>query len=104
MKSQQPLSASVGAALGHGPSDLGMVLAGGGARAAYQVGFLRHLAQHAPDLQIPYIHGVSAGAINAAIFAAEILALSDDVVREAVLTFRSEQSAATFELPGAPGH
>ena len=69
MKSQQPLSASVGAALGHGPSDLGMVLAGGGARAAYQVGFLRHLAQHAPDLQIPYIHGVSAGAINAAVLA-----------------------------------
>ena len=49
--------------------DLGLVMGGGGARAAYQVGFLRHVAQHSPDLQIPFIHGVSAGAINAAVLA-----------------------------------
>ncbi len=53
----------------HTDRDLGLVMGGGGARAAYQVGFLRHVAQHSPDLQIPYIHGISAGAINAAVLA-----------------------------------
>ncbi|GIT49996.1 MAG: patatin [Gemmatimonadota bacterium] len=53
----------------HGPRDLGIVMGGGGARAAYQVGFLRFLAKHFPELQIPYITGVSAGAINAALLA-----------------------------------
>ena len=53
----------------HAHSDLGVVMGGGGARAAYQVGFLRHAAKHSPDLQIPFIHGVSAGAINAAVLA-----------------------------------
>ena len=43
-----------------------MVMGGGGARAAYQVGFLRCLARRFPHLEIPYITGVSAGAINAA--------------------------------------
>ncbi|MBM4184487.1 MAG: patatin [Gemmatimonadetes bacterium] len=43
-----------------------MVMSGGGARAAYQVGFLRALARRFPELRIPYITGVSAGAINAA--------------------------------------
>ncbi len=45
---------------------LGIVLGGGGARAAYQVGFLRFLARRFPDLRIDVISGVSAGAINAA--------------------------------------
>jgi NTE family protein len=36
------------------------------ARAAYQVGFLRCLARHFPNLNIPLLTGVSAGAINAA--------------------------------------
>ncbi len=49
---------------------LGLVMGGGGARAAYQVGFLRCLARKYPDLEIPYITGVSAGAINAAHLAA----------------------------------
>lgn len=60
------LEASPDAIAGHGPRDLGLVMGGGGARAAYQVGFLRHVARHLPDLQLPYIHGISAGAINAA--------------------------------------
>jgi 5-(carboxyamino)imidazole ribonucleotide mutase len=46
----------------------------------------------------------SAGAINAALLAASILALSDEVIRERYLAFRSAQSEATFDLPGAPGH
>ena len=41
-------------------------MGGGGARAAYQVGFLRCVARLFPDLQVPYVTGVSAGAINAA--------------------------------------
>ena len=49
--------------------DLGLVMGGGGARAAYQVGFLRSLARHHPELRPPYITGVSAGAINAALLA-----------------------------------
>ena len=45
---------------------LALAVSGGGARAAYQVGFLRWLAEHYPDLEMPILTGVSAGAINAA--------------------------------------
>ena len=45
-----------------------------------------------------------AGAVNAALFATSIIALSDSAVRDRLIAFRAEQSAATFELPGAPGH
>jgi NTE family protein len=48
---------------------LGLVLSGGGARAAYQVGFLKCLSKIRPDLDIPILTGVSAGAINAAFLA-----------------------------------
>ncbi len=46
-----------------------LVLTGGGARAAYQVGLLRCLAKLAPDVRIPIITGTSAGAINAVFLA-----------------------------------
>ena len=46
------------------------MLPGGGARAAYQVGFLRWVARHIPDAHFPIVTGVSAGAINAAFLAA----------------------------------
>jgi NTE family protein len=52
------------------PGDLAIVLAGGGARAAYQVGLLRLLARALPELRFPIIAGVSAGAINATFLAA----------------------------------
>jgi len=45
---------------------LALAVSGGGARAAYQVGFLQWLAEHYPDLEMPILTGVSAGAINAA--------------------------------------
>ncbi len=45
------------------------MLTGGGARAAYQVGLLRGIARHFPDLRIQIITGVSAGAINAVFLA-----------------------------------
>lgn len=46
--------------------ELALVLTGGGARGAYQVGVLRALARRFPELTIPIITGVSAGAVNAA--------------------------------------
>ncbi len=54
-----------------GNNDLALVMSGGGARAAYQVGFLRCLADHHKEIQFPVITGVSAGAINAAYLANE---------------------------------
>lgn len=44
--------------------ELALVLGGGGARGAYQVGCLRALARRFPDLRVPIRTGVSAGAIN----------------------------------------
>lgn len=49
--------------------NLGVVMGGGGARVAYQVGALRFIARKFPDLRPPIITGVSAGAINAALLA-----------------------------------
>ena len=54
----------------HTRSDLTLVLTGGGARAAYQVGVLRHLAHAFPELSPDILTGVSAGGINAAYLAA----------------------------------
>ena len=51
---------------------VGLVLPGGGARAAYQVGVLKGLAEMLPQdapLPFPVISGTSAGAINAALIA-----------------------------------
>jgi NTE family protein len=47
----------------------GLVLSGGGARAAYQVGVMAYIAEKAPEVNFPIIVGVSAGAINAAFVA-----------------------------------
>lgn len=49
--------------------DLALVMSGGGALAAYQVGLLCHLADHYPTLRVPILTGVSAGAVNAAALA-----------------------------------
>ena len=49
---------------------LALVLGGGGARAAYQAGFLRGLGERLPNLETPILTGVSAGAINATYLAA----------------------------------
>jgi NTE family protein len=51
-------------------SDLALMLSGGGARAAYQVGFLRLLAREFADVVPGILTGVSAGGINAAYLAA----------------------------------
>ncbi len=51
-------------------SELALVLTGGGARAAYQVGLLKGIAERFPELDVPILTGVSAGAINAVHLAA----------------------------------
>ena len=58
-------------------SDLAVMLTGGGARAAYQVGMIKGLARAFPDLQFQIITGVSAGAINAMFLAAHSGSLAD---------------------------
>src|SRR5713226_7581249 len=50
--------------------DLALVLSGGGARAAYQVGFLRLLARELPHIVPGILTGGSAGGTNAAYLAA----------------------------------
>lgn len=64
--------------------ELALILGGGGARGAYQVGILKFLARERPDLCPPILTGVSAGAINAAhlanhsgTFAEKVAALDD---------------------------
>lgn len=56
--------------MAEGAGDLGLVLTGGGARGAYQVGVLATLARAYPELEFDVLTGVSAGAINAAYLAA----------------------------------
>src|SRR2546429_9253940 len=46
--------------------DVAIILSGGGARAAYQVGVLRGLSRHFPRARPLILAGESAGAINAA--------------------------------------
>ncbi len=61
------------------PSDrqLALVLSGGGARAAYQVGLLRYLRRAFPDFRFQIITGTSAGAINAAYLASHAGSMAD---------------------------
>jgi NTE family protein len=67
---QQPPSPNVpGESTPPSSPDLGevaLVMGGGGARGAYQVGLLRHLARRYPNLRLPILTGVSAGAVNVA--------------------------------------
>ncbi|MET0262227.1 MAG: patatin-like phospholipase family protein [Rariglobus sp.] len=91
---------------GNAPGKLALVLAGGGARAAYQVGFLRSLAKSFPELEFPIMTGVSAGAINAAHLAnnrgtfpeamQELSALWESITIEQV--FRTDLRALAFAM------
>jgi NTE family protein len=60
-------------------STLALMLSGGGARAAYQVGFLRVLARNFPQVVPGILTGVSAGGINAAYLAARQEPFADKV-------------------------
>jgi NTE family protein len=58
-----------------------LLLAGGGARAAYQVGVLRSVVRAFPDLRFSILTGVSAGAINVALLANDPAPLATAVQR-----------------------
>lgn len=67
-----------------GKPRVGLVLTGGGARAAYQVGVLRAIAELLPDKSrnpFPVICGTSAGAINAASIAVSANNFAEGVER-----------------------
>jgi NTE family protein len=72
---------------------LALVLSGGGARAAYQVGVLRHLAARFPDLAPRILTGVSAGGIIATHLAARPAGFADavDSLSEIWLGLRIEE-------------
>src|SRR2546421_11721410 len=76
----------------HGSRRLALVLAGGGARAAYEVGVLSAIAERAPQLTFPILTGVSAGAINAVYLAAHPGPLA-----AAAATLRAEWSRLTVD-------
>jgi NTE family protein len=99
---------------------LALVLTGGGARAAYQVGFLSHLASRYPDLSPGVLTGVSAGGMIATHIAsrpgnfansiADLLKVwhglrMDDVFRvePRELTTRMARWALRLMSGGAPG-
>ena len=60
---------------------LAIVLAGGGARAAYQTGVLRAISRKFPETRFDSITGVSAGAINALFLASRPTILRDTVAQ-----------------------
>jgi NTE family protein len=60
-------------------SGLALMFSGGGARAAYQVGFLRLLAREFPGIIPDILTGVSAGGINAAYLAARQEPFADKI-------------------------
>ena len=66
------------------PPRVGIILTGGGARAAYQVGVLRAIAELVPreaGNPFPIISGTSAGAINAVALAADAVNFRRAVLR-----------------------
>jgi NTE family protein len=67
------------------PDDaLALMLGGGGARGAYQAGVLRGIAKRFPDLHIPILTGISAGAVNTVYLASHpgaLAAASHDLVQ-----------------------
>jgi NTE family protein len=69
-----------------------LLLAGGGARGAYQVGVLRALARAFPELHFPILTGVSAGAINTA-----LLANSTDDFSSAVERLATQWQSLTLD-------
>ena len=74
---------------------VGLVLTGGGARSAYQVGVLRALTELLPRARNPFpiIVGTSAGAVSAGVLAAEAHQWRRAVVglEEVWANFRAEQ-------------
>ena len=90
----------------HERPPLALVLMGGGARTAYQVGVLRALADmlqsHAGGARsFPFqiLVGTSAGAINAALLSASILGAKHPQFHAVLKTFRAEQTDSVLDNP-----
>ena len=60
---------------------LGLVLAGGGGKGAYQIGVWKYLREYGIDNYISCVSGTSVGALNAALFAAGDITVAEDVWR-----------------------
>lgn len=61
------------AELGARPRSIGLVLSGGGARGAYEVGVLQHIADELPEIldRVTVINGSSVGAVNGVFLASQ---------------------------------
>lgn len=79
--------------------DLALVLVGGGARAAYQVGFLGELIRRHPAARFPILVGTSAGAINATWLAAREGSLAE-AVAGLVEHWRRQRVDRVFRVDG----
>ncbi|MGE3491612.1 MAG: patatin-like phospholipase family protein [Vicinamibacterales bacterium] len=79
------------------PRGLALVLSGGGARAAYQVGVLSVLAREFPGSVPDILTGVSAGGINAAFLAAR-QAPFDDKVEQLARMWESLRIDSVFRV------
>lgn len=77
--------------------ELGLVLTGGGARAAYQVGLLQYISDYIPKARFSIVIGVSAGAINAAQLANHPGTYKDATSR-LVTNWRDLRSNDVFEM------
>ena len=77
--------------------DLALVLTGGGARGAYQAGVLSFLAERFPELRIPIITGVSAGAVNAS-HLAQHRGTFAEAVRDLVALWASLAPGSVFRV------
>ena len=87
-------------------SELALVLSGGGARSAYQAGFLEAVARRRADFDPQILTGVSAGGINAAFLAnesADFATRAEGLVRlwEDIRTDDVFETRATSLLPTA---
>ena len=80
--------------------DFAVVLTGGGARAAYQVGVLRGLSRLIPAAKLDIITGVSAGAINAMFLASHPGKLAD-VVEELCAVWKTLQLQDVLQIESA---
>lgn len=77
------------------------MLGGGGARAAYQAGVLQALSEELPNLRIPILTGVSAGALNAT-YLANTRASFAEAVLEMVELWSNIKSSDVITTRGAP--
>lgn len=77
---------------------LAMVLPGGGARAAYQVGVMRGIARRLPDLKPRILTGVSAGALNASYLATRASDPFGEAVEDLTELWMSLHSSDIYRL------